>query len=245
MRCGARPRNSPNAARCDAVRASTALAAQRGVELMSVLDLPSRGEEAWRWADMPALQRLPRRRAPPRRHRSRSTSAARGWCSSTACSTPAQSDPGRADASARSTLATDHPLGRTRDRQRLVAGARPPRRPRPGRDRPRLDRAARTMCPRGSCSPRTRSRRWSRPIVGTGWANRLTQVDAGHVGAAAARGALLQDDGFVSTRDEVTVGQGASLCRDVPRRGRHGQPDRRADRHRRRRGALPRWAARC
>ncbi|MGK6320812.1 SufB/SufD family protein [Sphingomonas sp. DT-204] len=46
--------------------------------------------------------------------------------------------------------------------------------------------------------------------VGTGWSNRLTQVDLARSARLQRSIRLLQDDGFVSLRDEAAIGQGAS-----------------------------------
>lgn len=46
--------------------------------------------------------------------------------------------------------------------------------------------------------------------VGRGWANRLTQVELARSARLQRAVRLLHDDGFVTLRDEVTVGEGAS-----------------------------------
>ncbi|MGT2514988.1 hypothetical protein ACVOMT_12880 [Sphingomonas panni] len=61
--------------------------------------------------------------------------------------------------------------------------------------------------------------------VGSGWTNRLTQIDLER-GARLMRSVrLLQSTGFVSIRDEAVVGEGQASCRSSSARG-DGQPDR-------------------
>lgn len=48
-------------------------------------------------------------------------------------------------------------------------------------------------------------------FVGTGWTNRFTRVILGKAARLMRSVRLLQSDGFVSTRDEVSIGEGASL----------------------------------
>jgi Fe-S cluster assembly protein SufD len=51
--------------------------------------------------------------------------------------------------------------------------------------------------------------------VGSGWANRLTQVDLARSARLQRAVRILHDGGFVSTRDEVSVGAGASYVATV------------------------------
>ena len=48
-------------------------------------------------------------------------------------------------------------------------------------------------------------------FVGAGWANRLTRLELGRSARIMRSVRLLQDEGFVSLRDEAEVGEGASL----------------------------------
>ena len=52
-------------------------------------------------------------------------------------------------------------------------------------------------------------------FVGDGWANRFTQVSLGHAARLMRSIRLLQASGFVSLRDEATLGKGASLTTNV------------------------------
>ena len=52
-------------------------------------------------------------------------------------------------------------------------------------------------------------------FVGTGWANRLTRIELGRSARLQRWSRILQDDGFVSLRDEARVGQGASLVTTI------------------------------
>ena len=52
--------------------------------------------------------------------------------------------------------------------------------------------------------------------VGTGWANRLVQVELARSARLRRAVRVIADAGFVSTRDEVSIGQGASyVCKDI------------------------------
>jgi len=59
-------------------------------------------------------------------------------------------------------------------------------------------------------------------FVGTGWANRLTQVELARSARLARAVRVLSDGGFVSTRDEVTVGQGGSYVATILGAGNMG-----------------------
>jgi Fe-S cluster assembly protein SufD len=48
-------------------------------------------------------------------------------------------------------------------------------------------------------------------FVGAGWTNRLTRITLGHAARLMRSVRILQDTGFVSLRDEAHVGEGASL----------------------------------
>ena len=49
-------------------------------------------------------------------------------------------------------------------------------------------------------------------FVGAGWSNRLTRLELGRSARVMRSVRLLQDDGFVSIRDEAELGEGASLA---------------------------------
>jgi len=48
-------------------------------------------------------------------------------------------------------------------------------------------------------------------FIGSGWSNRLTRIELARSARLMRSVRLLQDDGFVSIRDEAEIGQGASL----------------------------------
>lgn len=173
--------------------------------------LPSRREEAWRWADLDALQAA--RRLPP------------GSAGDAAAHFLALDGPrlvfvdGVFDAATSDTgavvvesidVATDHPLGKgtsgtgwslTLAREQAVTGVQivhvgtGGESHVPGRIVLAGDAVASVV----------------ETFVGTGWANRLTQIELGD-GARLMRSVrIVQDAGFVSLREEATVGQAASL----------------------------------
>ena len=191
---------------------------------------PPPAPKAWRWADLGALAAAAALAA-DRRAASRCTSStfpARGCCSSTASLDDARQHLGRVTLA--DIAAADHALGRARARPGWSLAPRRGRRRRPGPDRPRRHRRATTICPPRSSSPTTRSRTWSRPIVGTGWSNRFTRTRRSAAArGSSARSACSRPRASSRCATRPSIGEARQPRRRLPRRGRRGQPHRRAD----------------
>jgi Fe-S cluster assembly protein SufD len=174
---------------------------------VSVLDLPSTREEAWRWADLPALERA--------------ADAARGTTV-----IPPSLDLGGArllfvdgvlDPSSTLgrlrveplALATDHPLGRraTGTGWSLHLDARQAE---TAVEIVHVSTGAENHLPARIVLGEDAVASIVETHVGTGWANRLTQVELARSARLQRAVRILHDGGFVSTRDEVQAGQGAS-----------------------------------
>ena len=181
---------------------------------MSVLDLPSPRAEAWRWADLDTLRAAAAtpRTAAPESHSLDLPGARLVFVDGVY--QPARSRPGPVQVE-QLALATDHPLGRAAQAGAgwsLTLGTGAAADPiqilhlglggeshLPSRISLAADAAATIV----------------ETFVGTGWANRLAQIDLAP-GARLQRSVrLLQDGGFVSTRDEAMLADGASLVQTV------------------------------
>jgi Fe-S cluster assembly protein SufD len=178
---------------------------------MSVLELPSRREEAWRWSRLDALPELAR--------------ASRGHAENAAqhfiglggprlvfvdgVLDKDASDLGRVSIGALD-LGTDHPLGRqatgagwslTLDAEQasepieIVHVATGGANHLPARIALGPDSAASIV----------------ETYVGEGWSNRLTRIELARSARLMRSVRMVQDSGFVSIRDEAELGEGASL----------------------------------
>lgn len=179
---------------------------------MNVLDLPSPRAEAWRWADLPALQAA-----------ADSAPAATGidpkslfldiagprLCFVDGVFEPAHSVPGRVKIGP-IVSASDHPLGgraqgegwmltldaeAAEDTVQIV----------------HLGTGGESHVPAHIVMAEDAVASVVETYAGAGWANRLTQITLAR-GARLMRSVrLIQSDGFVSIRDEATIGEAASL----------------------------------
>jgi Fe-S cluster assembly protein SufD len=177
--------------------------------MTDALTLPSRREEAWRWADLSALPALADAAPAAARPEPR-------WIGlggprlvfvdgvfDAAASEPGRVVIGPVDAG------TAHPLGRhaTGDGWTLTLSADAATDPveivhiatgganhLPGRIELADDAVASVV----------------ETFIGTGWSNRLTRITLGRAARLMRSVRLLQDGGFVSLRDEVQIGEGAS-----------------------------------
>ncbi len=175
---------------------------------MATLLLPTHRDEAWRWSDLPALQAaaaLPRISvAPPE---PLSLGGAR-LVFVDGVFDRAQSDAGRIAVEPLA-LATAHPLGArvtgtgwslTLDAAQAETGV----------EIVHVSTGAENHVPGRIVLGEDAVASVVETYVGTGWANRLTQVALGRSARLQRAVRVLHDGGFVSTRDEVSVGQGAS-----------------------------------
>ena len=211
---------------------ATASEGWRWSDLSALPELAERDAAAGRVPDALALARLRARRPAPavrRRQAGRRAEQSR----------PDRDRPGRAPS--RATIRWPAwPAAR--------AGAAPRPRPCAARarpDRPRLDRRRRpSRRPRSSSTsmPRPRS---SRPIIGDGWTNRLSQIRLFKGARLMLSRRLLGDGGFVSLTDRAEVGEGASFVVRDPRRRRRRHPPRRRRSAWPARAPMPRRPAPC
>ena len=175
--------------------------------------LPTHRDEAWRWSDLPALQAaagLPRISVVP--PESLNLGGAR-LVFVDGVFDAAQSDAGRL-AVAPLTLATEHPLGAratgtgwalTLDAAQAETGV----------EIVHVSTGAENHVPARIVLGEDAVASIVETFVGTGRANRLTHVELGRSARLSRAVRVLHDGGFVSTRDEVTVGQGASYVATV------------------------------
>ncbi len=181
--------------------------------MMATLPLPTHRDEAWRWSDLPALQAaagLPRISvAPPE---SLNLGGARlVFVDSVFDAT--QSDAGRLIV-APLALSTDHPLGARASGTgwSLTLDAAQAETP---VEIIHVSTGAENHLPARIVLGENAVASVVETFVGTGWANRLTQIELGTSARLSRAVRVLHDGGFVSTRDEVTVGQGAAYVATV------------------------------
>jgi Fe-S cluster assembly protein SufD len=178
-----------------------------------ILPLPTHRDEAWRWSDLPALQ------------------AAAGLPQASTATPPSldlggarlvfvdgvfvreQSDAGRLTVAPLAPT-TDHPLGAratgTGWSLTLDAGQTET-----GIEIVHVSTGAENHVPARIVLGQDAVASVVETFVGTGWANRLTQVELGRSARLHRAMRVLHDGGFVSTRDEVSVGQDASYVATV------------------------------
>jgi Fe-S cluster assembly protein SufD len=180
---------------------------------MAMLALPSSHDEAWRWSDLPALQAAA---ALPRASVLSPQSLGLGGARLVFVDgvlDAAQSDPGRLTV-APLDLATDHVLGAratgTGWSLTLDAGQAET-----NVEIVHVSTGGENHLPARIVLGEDAVASVVETYVGTGWANRLTQVALGRSARLQRAVRILHDGGFVSTRDEVTVGQGASYVATV------------------------------
>ncbi|MES2337362.1 MAG: SufD family Fe-S cluster assembly protein [Pseudomonadota bacterium] len=175
--------------------------------------LPTNRDEAWRWSDLPALQAAAGLQrvsvAPP-------PSLALGGARLVFVDgvfDAAQSEAGRLVV-APLTLATDHALGAratgtgwslTLDADQAESGV----------EIVHVSTGGENHLPARIVLGEDAVASIVETYVGTGWANRLTQVKLGRSARLQRAVRVLHDGGFVSTRDEVSVGQDASYAATV------------------------------
>ena len=178
--------------------------------MASTLELPSPKQEAWRWADMGALEaaRAIRRPAGAVGTAGRIGAGPRlvfidgyydeDW-----------SEPGDLEF-ARVELASDHPLGRHAAGQgyelRFAAGSAMT-----GIEIEHVNVGEDAHLPLRFVLEEDAAVTVTETFTGAGWSNRLTQMSLAR-GARLMRSVrLLQDEGYISIRDEAEVGEAASL----------------------------------
>lgn len=176
--------------------------------MTAVLDLPSRRDEAWRWSDLDALGAAA---AAPRGAVVDAASLDLGGPRLVFVDgvlDAARSEPGRLRVEALSP-ATDHALGSratgtgwslTLDRAEAETTV----------EIIHISTGAENHLPARLSLGEDAVASVVETYVGSGWANRLTQVDLARSARLQRAVRILHDGGFVSTRDEVSVGQGAS-----------------------------------
>ena len=174
----------------------------------AVLDLPSTREEAWRWAAIDALRLAS---DAPRADVAVPTSLNLGGARLVFLDgmlDKGASRPGRIGVEALA-LDTAHPLGRratgtgwtlTLDAQQAETGV----------EIVHVSTGAENHLPARIVLGEDAVANVTETYVGSGWANRLTQVELARSARLSRAVRVLQDGGFVSTRDQVQVGQGAS-----------------------------------
>ncbi|URW74509.1 SufD family Fe-S cluster assembly protein [Sphingomonas donggukensis] len=180
---------------------------------MSVLDLPSTRQEAWRWADMAALEAAAAApRVPALAAQFLDLGGARLVFVDGVFDT-AQSMPGRVAVEALN-LATDHPLGSraTGTGWTLTLSAAQAE---ISVEIVHVSTGGKNHVPARIALAEDAVASVVETFVGTGWANRLTQVTLAKAARLQRAVRILHDDGFVSTRDEVQVGEGASYVATV------------------------------
>lgn len=182
---------------------------------MSVLDLPSPRAEAWRWADLDTLRAAaasPRGPQAPEPQAIDLPGARLVFVDGVY--QPDRSRPGPVRVEALD-LATDHPLGRAAQGgtgwslMLEQGGAADPV------QIVHLGSGGESHLPVRISLAEDATASIVETFAGQGWANRLTQIDLAR-GARLQRAVrLVQDDGFVSTRDEAMLADTASLVQIV------------------------------
>lgn len=179
--------------------------------MTDLLDLPSRHDEAWRWSRLDALPELAR--AP----HGRAGNAARhfiGLGGSQLVFVDGVLDEGASDlgrvAIGTLDLATDHPLGRqaTGTGWSLALDAAQATDP---IEIVHLATGGANHLPARIVLGPDSAASIVETYVGEGWSNRLTQIELARSARLMRSVRMLQGSGFVSHRDEATVGEGASL----------------------------------
>ena len=181
--------------------------------MISTLALPSSRDEAWRWSDLPALQAASvSPRATVQAPRFLDLGGVR-LVFVDGVLDAAQSNPGRVTI-APLDLATDHALGRratgfgwslTLDAEQAETGV----------EIVHVSTGGENHLPGRIILAEDAVASVVETYVGNGWANRLTRIELARSARLQRAVRILQDDGFVSLRDEATVGQGASLVTTV------------------------------
>ena len=180
---------------------------------MATLALPTNRDEAWRWADLTALQAAaghPRATVP--------APASLGLAGPRlifidGVLDAAQSIPGRLTVTSLD-LTTDHPLGHratgpgwslTLDAEQAETGV----------EIVHVSTGGQNHLPARIVLAEDAVASIVETFVGTGWANRLTQIGLGRSARLQRAVRILHDGGFVSTREEATLGQGASYVATI------------------------------
>ncbi|RIA45740.1 Fe-S cluster assembly protein SufD [Hephaestia caeni] len=179
--------------------------------MVELLELPSRREEAWRWSRLDALPELARAR------HGQAGNAAQHFIGLggprlvfvDGVLDEDASELGRVSIGALE-LATDHPLGRqatgagwalTLDRDQATDGI----------EIVHVASGGANHLPARITLAEDAVASVVETYVGEGWANRLTQIELARSARLMRSVRMLQGSGFVSIRDEATVGEGASL----------------------------------
>mgnify|MGYP000955663130 CR=1 FL=1 len=177
------------------------------------LTLPSQRDEAWRWTDLEALRAAAD--APPAPSAIDPAALFLDLAGPKLICIDGRIDP-RGDTGALRfeplSFDTEHPLGmRTRGRNGLAVTLDHDRGGGETIQLVHLGTGGESQIPTQLTLGGDVSASIVETFVGTGWSNRMTRIELGH-GARLMRSVrLLQDGGFVSLRDEATIGEGASL----------------------------------
>ena len=177
--------------------------------MTAILDLPSTGQEAWRWADVAGIEHAATspRVVPAGSLPALDLGGAR-LVFVDGVLAPDLSTPRRVRVDAVD-VSSDHPLGRraTGTGWTLHLDAREAE---TGIEIVHVSTGAENHVPARIVLGEDAVASVVETYVGTGWANRLTGVELARSARLSRAVRVLHDAGFVSTRDEVVVGQGAS-----------------------------------
>jgi Fe-S cluster assembly protein SufD len=178
---------------------------------MTLLELPSVREEAWRWSDLSGLEALVEAPSVEARHTAPSFIGLDGprlvfidGVLDAAASKPGPLVLEQLD------LATDHPLGRqaTGLGWTLTLGQEHALDP---IEIVHIGSGGANHVPARIILEEDAVVSITETFIGSGWSNRLTQFSLARSARLMRQVRLLQDDGFVSIRDEADIGQGASF----------------------------------
>ncbi|HVI99689.1 MAG TPA: SufD family Fe-S cluster assembly protein [Sphingomonas sp.] len=178
---------------------------------MTLLELPSRHDEAWRWSRLDALPELARG---PRGHGGDAAPHFIGLDGLRLVFVDGVLDEGTSDlgrvAIEALDLATDHPLGRqaTGTGWALTLGADQASDP---IEIVHVATGGANHVPARITLGEDAVASVVETYVGEGWSNRLTQIELARSARLMRSVRMLQGSGFVSLRDEALVGEGASL----------------------------------